>query len=70
MATFKTLPLKDIHIGERARPVDEDHALAITASMAERGLINPITVRSTPAMNNGKTPYLCSRLILIATVPA
>lgn len=57
MATFKTIPLKEIHIGERARPVDEDHALAIAASMAERGLINPITVRSTPAANGGATPY-------------
>ncbi|PRA87948.1 transcriptional regulator [Ochrobactrum sp. MYb29] len=57
MATFKTISLKDIFIGERARPVDEDHALAIAASMAERGLINPITVRSTPAANGGKTPY-------------
>lgn len=57
MATFKTIPLKEIHIGERARPVDEDHALAIAASMAERGLINPITVRSTPAANAGVTPY-------------
>ncbi len=57
MATFKTIPLKDIFIGERARPVDEDHALAIAASMTERGLINPITVRSTPAANGGKTPY-------------
>ncbi|EXL08195.1 chromosome partitioning protein ParB [Brucella anthropi] len=57
MATFKTIPLKEIHIGERARPVDEEHALAIAASMAERGLINPITVRSTPAANGGETPY-------------
>jgi len=57
MATFKTIALKDIFIGERARPVDEDHALAIAASMAERGLINPITVRSTPAANGGETPY-------------
>nr|WP_278437078.1 ParB N-terminal domain-containing protein [Brucella anthropi] len=57
MATFKTIPLKDIHIGERARPVDEEHAVAIAASMAERGLINPITVRSTPAANGGETPY-------------
>ena len=57
MATFKTIPLKDIFIGERARPVDEEHAVAIAASMTDRGLINPITVRSTPAANGGKTPY-------------
>jgi len=44
-------------VGDRARPVDEDHALAIAASMAERGLINPITVRSTPNAKKGETPY-------------
>ncbi|MBR7651425.1 ParB N-terminal domain-containing protein [Brucella oryzae] len=57
MATYKTIPLKDIYIGDRARPVDEDHAVAIAASMADRGLINPITVRATPAKDGGKTPY-------------
>lgn len=57
MATYKSIPISSIHIGERARPVDEDHALAIAASMAERGLINPITVRATPAANKGKTPF-------------
>lgn len=57
MATLKTIPIASILVGDRARPVDEDHALAIAASMAERGLINPITVRSTPAANGGKTPY-------------
>lgn len=57
MARFKTIPLKSIFVGERARPVDQDYATAIAASMSERGLINPITVRSTPAMNGGKTPY-------------
>lgn len=57
MASFKSIPLKSIHVGERARPVDEDHALAIAASMAERGLINPITVRST------RTPRRAKRLI-------
>ncbi|TRA97009.1 MULTISPECIES: ParB N-terminal domain-containing protein [Agrobacterium] len=57
MASFKSISLKSIHVGERARPVDEDHALAIAASMAERGLINPITVRSTPNAKKGETPY-------------
>lgn len=57
MASFKSLSLKSIHVGDRARPVDEDHALAIAASMAERGLINPITVRSTPNAKKGETPY-------------
>ncbi|WP_349433611.1 ParB N-terminal domain-containing protein [Pararhizobium sp. A13] len=55
MASFKSLPLSDIFVGERARPVDEDHAQAIAASMAERGLINPITVRATSARKG--TPY-------------
>lgn len=57
MAILKTIPLKSIHIGERERPIDEDYALVIGSSMAEVGLINPLTVRSTPAMNGGKTPY-------------
>ncbi|MBB4955592.1 ParB family chromosome partitioning protein [Agrobacterium vitis] len=57
MAEFVRIPISSIHVGTRARPVDEDHALAIAASMAERGLINPITVRKTPAANKGATPY-------------
>lgn len=57
MASFKTIPISSVHVGERARPIDEGHAEAIAASMAERGLINPITVRSTPAANRGETPY-------------
>ncbi|MGC4408728.1 transcriptional regulator [Rhizobium rosettiformans] len=56
MATFKTVPIASILVGERARPIDEDHAAAIAASMMDRGLINPLTVRSTPAANGGKTP--------------
>lgn len=56
MATFKTVSIASIHVGERARPIDEDHAAAIAASMVDRGLINPLTVRSTPAANGGKTP--------------
>jgi ParB family transcriptional regulator, chromosome partitioning protein len=57
MAEFARIPLSSIHIGVRTRPVDDDHALAISASMAERGLINPITLRKTPAANKGATPY-------------
>ncbi|MBD8554884.1 ParB N-terminal domain-containing protein [Rhizobium sp. CFBP 8762] len=57
MAEFKLIPLASINVGDRARPVDEDHALAIAANMAERGLINPITVRPTPAAKRGTTPY-------------
>lgn len=57
MAQFKSLPISSIHVAVRTRPVDEEHAQAIAGSMAERGLINPITVRSTPATNGGSTPY-------------
>ncbi|HBF29696.1 ParB N-terminal domain-containing protein [Rhizobium sp.] len=57
MAEFARISLSSIHIGVRTRPVDDDHALAIAASMAERGLINPITLRKTPAANKGATPY-------------
>ena len=56
MATYKTVPIASIFVGDRARPIDEDHAAAIAASMMDRGLINPITVRATPAANGGKTP--------------
>lgn len=57
MAKFLRIEVSSIHVGERQRPIDEEHALAIAASMEERGLINPITVRSTPNQNGGKTPF-------------
>ncbi|PZU17833.1 MAG: transcriptional regulator [Shinella sp.] len=57
MADLKSIPLTSILVGDRARPVDADHAAAIAASMVDRGLINPITVRPTPAAGGGKTPY-------------
>lgn len=57
MAEYSRIKISGIHVGERTRPVDEDHAQAIAASISERGLINPITVRKTPAMNKGATPY-------------
>lgn len=57
MASFKSLPVSSVFVGERARPVDEEVAAAIAASMADRGLINPITVRATPAANGGSTPW-------------
>lgn len=56
MAEFIRAKIADIKVGERVRPVDEEHALAFAASMAERGQISPITVRKTPAANKGKTP--------------
>ena len=52
---FKTLKISDIAIPDRLRNVDEDHALAIQASIVEHGLLNPVTVRSTP---NGKQKYV------------
>lgn len=52
---FKTLPLDKIIVpSDRARPVDENYALAMSASMAEHGQFTPILVRATP---NGKKPY-------------
>lgn len=55
MAVFKRLRLSDIDTTGRVLPVDEDLALAIAASMAEIGLICPITVRHTPAAKTA--PY-------------
>lgn len=57
MASYKNIRVDQIHVADRIRPVGDDIALAVGASMAERGLINPITVRSTPAANGGRTPY-------------
>ena len=54
MAISKPIPLSDILVPERLRTVDEDHALAIQASIVEHGLLNPVTVRQTP---NGKQGY-------------
>jgi ParB family chromosome partitioning protein len=48
MAEFRMIPLADIIVPERLRAVEEDHALAIQASIVEHGQINPITVRRTP----------------------
>lgn len=58
MATLKSIALSQIFVSaDRARPVDLEHATAIAGSMVDRGLINPITVRPTPAANGGKTPF-------------
>lgn len=58
MAEFKSIPLDKIHVPERLRAVEEDHALAIQASIVEHGLINPITVRHVPNQAKGKKPYV------------
>lgn len=54
MAISKPIPLADILVPDRLRSVDEDHALAIQASIVEHGLLNPVTVRQTP---NGERGY-------------
>jgi ParB family chromosome partitioning protein len=54
MAEFRRILISDILIPERLRAVEEEHALAIAQSIVEHGLINPITVRSTPAAKGGK----------------
>lgn len=55
MAELKSLPLAKITVPDnRSRLVNEDHALAIQASIVEHGLLQPIVVRRTP---NGATPY-------------
>lgn len=58
MAEFKSIPLDRIFVPERLRAVEEDHALAIQASIVEHGLINPITVRLVPNQSKGKKPYV------------
>lgn len=54
MAEFKRVLISDIVIPERLRAVEEEHAIAIAQSIVEHGLINPITVRSTPNAKGGK----------------
>lgn len=53
MAEFKSLPLARITISTRLRDLDEDLAHVISGSIAEYGLMNPITVRSTPRAKAG-----------------
>lgn len=53
MAEFKCIPIKQIVIPERLRAVEEEHALAISQSIVEHGLLNPVTVRSTPNAKGG-----------------
>ncbi|MCF1485048.1 chromosome partitioning protein ParB [Agrobacterium vitis] len=54
MAEFKSIPIDEIAVPERLRAVEEEHALAIAQSIVEHGLMNPITVRATPAAKGGK----------------
>ncbi len=54
MAEFKRIAIADIVVTDRLRAVEEDHAQAIALSIAEHGLLNPITVRFTPNAKGGK----------------
>ncbi|MBL4733073.1 MAG: ParB N-terminal domain-containing protein [Rhizobiaceae bacterium] len=57
MNTYKQIKISEIHVPERLRAVEEGHAVAIMSSIYEVGLIEPITVRSTPNAKNGAKPY-------------
>lgn len=54
MFEVKSIKIADIVVNDRIRPVDEDHAQVIAASIAANGLINPVTVRATPNAKGGK----------------
>lgn len=51
------IPLSEIAVVDRIRPIDQESAKAIAESIRQVGLLSPITVRSTPNANNGATPY-------------
>lgn len=53
MLEIKSILISEIVVPERIRPVDEDHAQVIAASIAADGLINPITIRQTPNAKGG-----------------
>ncbi|MDQ1196503.1 ParB N-terminal domain-containing protein [Agrobacterium sp. SORGH_AS 787] len=55
MAEFVRATISEIFIGERLRPIDNDYAEAIAASMSEHGQISPIMIRRTPAKKG--TPF-------------
>lgn len=53
MAKFKSIPLSEIIVPTRLRAVEEDHAIALSLSIAEHGLLNPITVYPSNASKGG-----------------
>lgn len=57
MTEIKAIEIAKIFVPERLRAVEDDHALAIQASIVQHGLLNPITVRSTPNQGKGKKPF-------------
>ena len=54
MTKLAAITIADVNIGERLRPVDTEQAKALAFTIGRHGLINPITVRSTPAAKAGK----------------
>lgn len=62
------IAITDILVPERLRAVEEEHAIAIAQSIAAHGLINPITVRSTPAAKGGKYTLVAGAHRLRGTV--
>lgn len=51
---YKQVPLGEIVVPDRLRKVNDDQVMAIQASIDAHGLLNPITVRATPAAKGGK----------------
>lgn len=54
MMEIKSIPIADIAVTDRIRPVDENQAAVLAASIKAVGLITPITVRLTPNAKIGK----------------
>jgi ParB/RepB/Spo0J family partition protein len=53
----KSIPIDSIHVGERLRPLDEKAVQKLMDSIAELGLLNPLTVTDNPG---GDLPYRLS----------
>lgn len=52
------VPLTDILIPDRLRPLDEAHAKSLAVSIKRRGLLHPITLRKTPPATKGFKPWI------------
>lgn len=68
MAEFKRIAISDIVVPARLRDIEEEHAIAIAQSIVEHGLLNPITVRATPAAKGGPYTLVAGAHRLRATV--
>ncbi|MEW9304748.1 ParB/RepB/Spo0J family partition protein [Labrys neptuniae] len=67
------IPLSLIDASDRLRPIDESWALAISESMAERGLLEPIVVRTDGAsyiLTAGGHRYRAAELLGWETIDA